>query len=205
MNKHFKTSVMDKIKKLIFNSLFPLIILLLIVAACNYITVHNHIKDFYQTTLEKEPTSTQLDCLVDSSKMISSTQRSEKSITVEKKCICGNSSNDFYYHKMMQFEKMKKYLFDSNVVTFLVTLIVALLAGFLFNEHKDNQETLEKYKKDIQDYLNRLKSTEYCHSIYARIVSIYLESQNFKKIVSIKNQILSEESWEIVYSLNYSY
>ena len=76
-----------------------------------------------------------------------------------------------------------------------------MLAGFLFNEHKDNQKDLEKYKKEIRDCQEKLKLTEFWHSIYARVVSIYLESQNFKKIILANNQELSDDSWEVVYRM----
>jgi len=187
---------MDNFKNLIFKSLFPLIVLLLIIAACNYITVNNHIKDFYKTELDTVP-RTHLDCLIDSSKMVSSNQPIDKSIINERNCVSSNSSKDLYYNKMIQFEKMKSYLFDSNTITFMVTLIIVLLISFVINSQKEIQKGLD----DIKRGQKRLNITEHYHAIYVNVMSIYLESQNFKKIVSTNNQILSEDSWEVVYRM----
>ena len=182
---------MDKISNIILKSLPIFIVILLLFAACNYIVVNYNAKNLDSNETDIIPNQNKSVYLNDTSNYVFPPSNNE--ITNICNChSCNTFPKDDFFQKIMQIEKLKKYLFDANTITFLVTLVIVLLIGFIIGTQKEIRQGLDDTKNELQRFKEIKSSIEEFHEIYVRATSIYLESCNFQRIISTTNYVLTE-------------
>ena len=96
--------------------------------------------------------------------------------------------SDLKYLTMM--DDLKKGVFDSNVLTFMITLIIVFLGTILLNIENRAQKITENAKKTI----HQLESERNAMSLYTRLQMLYVffANKNYYRLAKEANELLSE-------------
>ena len=112
--------------------------------------------------------------------------------------------SQFFENANIDDECLRKYIFDGNTITFLITLIVALLMGLVINSQKEIRDIHDKLKRahdDVKLFEATKLAIEESYAISVKVESIYLEACIFRQVAFTHKQILTSQMMSIVYGM----
>jgi hypothetical protein len=173
---------MNNDKKWYLNPIIYMYILLLVVTSLslyNYWTVNKYINEFNETRIQE------IICHNGVNGYMSSTNGINGDVRL------GNTNEisrdlEIFVHRLLD---AKKGLFDSNTITFLVTLIVGLLAGNLLNTQAKVQELTNKCKIDLNKNKESIRIIEEKRS---KINSLEERAAKIINNISIQEQTIAK-------------
>ncbi len=200
--------MMSRITFFIFKIIPFLIIALILFAACNHFVVNFGTQEIYSNLLDsfegtqESNSSNDISVSIDSSLLSYNEHLQENCYNHPEKKYNSKKNHEEICQKIIILENLKKYHFDSNTVTFLVSLIAALLMSIIFNYLFNLEEKIEnKYLKPLLKS-NKIRFLwEKFYDIYVKVESIYVESIFLKQSLLSNNQIINTDSMEVVYTM----
>jgi len=91
---------------------------------------------------------------------------------------------------LTKMETLKNYLFDSNVLTFMVTLIIVFLGSILLNIENRANKHIKKYEKTIRQH----EAERNAMFLYTRIhiLLVFFENNNYYRLAKETKELLKE-------------
>ena len=168
-----KNTIMSKLANSILRFFFPILIISIIfIASCNHIIVNLGTQDIYS----------------DIPALINNEDNSTS---------CTHDISE----KIITLENLKKYHFDSNTVTLLISLIVTLLISIIIILQSEIRKVTDDYKEELQKYQEQIPLLRSSSDLCIRIESIYVETCMFKQSLLYNNETLRREMMEAIYSM----
>lgn len=195
--------MMNQVSNGILKFIPHLIIICILAVACNTAFVNYDTKENYYNALESiKKVEGRHSCdTLNKCKDISNLAIENPKYDTTTYCTDDNITKSVIHEDIIELEKLKKYLFEANTITFLVTLIVALLLGFIVSSQKDIRKETENYQKELQNSKVYIYILENFHDMYVRIESVYLESNFLKQYIYANNGELNQKIMEVVYRM----
>lgn len=165
---------------------FSIMVAILFIAGCNYIKINNTIENAYINTENGvRHIDSVINCIKDSLIM-----DNRKNIELN------NYINDSKNY-IKEIESLKDGVFDSNVITFLVSFLLVFLGGILFNI----EERAKKQIKTSETILENINVEYRQMEIYIELYSMFITARNLQGILISNNYGITNISNVIINDL----